>query len=286
MKKIWIYLIAVLALTFVLLTIHKSKDKELNQTITIGIDSEERNNLLSFWETYREATACRMDGKWEEAITKYKQALEMKPEHEDAIYYLGNMYLEMGADQKAEGEWLKLAKVNGESLRAHFQLGKLYMFTESEELFSLEKAESEFRKTIVINQDFIQPLIHLGEIFLYRADLDSSFRYFSAVLGTDPDNFESIILSAFIHWKQRNNQKALELYTRARDLPQKEVIAKSISQEGDTRGRKSMERQTRHSGFMSYVRNLNSIHGNAINSDMESMFTELDQILVNYINNK
>lgn len=286
MKKTWIYLITALALTFVLLTIHKSRDKELKQTLTIGIDSEERNDLLSFWETYREATAYRIDGKWEKAITKYKQALEMKPEHEDAIYYLGNMYFEMGAYKKAEGEWLKLAKFNGQSLRAHFQLGKLYMITESEELFSLEKAESEFRKTIFINQDFIQPLIHLGEIYLYQGDLESSFEYFSAVLGTDPDNFESIILSAFIHWKQRNNPKALELYTRARDLSQKEVIAKSISQEGDTRGRKSMERQTKHSGFMSYVRNLNSIHGNALNSDMESMFIELDQILVNYVNNK
>ena len=286
MKKTWIYLITVLALTFVILTIYKSRDKELNQPLTIGISSEERNDLLIFWETYREATACRMDGKWEKAITKYKQALEMKPEHEDAIYYLGNMYFEMRADQKAESEWLKLAKVNGESLRAHFQLGKLYMFTESEELFSLEKAESEFRKTIVINQDFIQPLIYLGEIYLYHGDLDSSFEYFSAVLGTDPDNFESIILSAFIHWKQRNNPKARELYTRARDLRQKEVRAKSISQEGDTRGRKSLERQTRHSSFMSYVKNLNSIHGNALNSDMEPMFIELDQILVNCINNK
>lgn len=284
-KKPWVIVIVVLIAVFIVITLLKSPDSMgIIQTENTSINPQ-LEQIKEFWVLYRNATAFRINGEWDKAIEEYKKALILNPEHEDAIYYLGNMYLELGADQEAEKEWLKLAHLNKESLRAHFQLGKLYLYSESGELASMEKAESEFKRALAINQDFIQPLVYLGEISLIQGDLNSSYQYFSAVLGTDPQNFYSIILSGFILWKQGQSTKALEFYALAQDLSQGEEIGEAVSQEGDTRGSISMERQIYQTFIMSYINDLKSIYVNAPGSDMELVFTELDRMLMNYIYN-
>ena len=64
-------------------------------------------DIQTFWTTYRQATKDRFDGLWQEAINGYIAALEINNTHEDALYYLGNMYLELSEYPKAEETWKK-----------------------------------------------------------------------------------------------------------------------------------------------------------------------------------
>jgi len=280
-NKPWLIVIVVLIAVFIVITFLKDRDSRgIIQTENTSINPQ-LEQIKEFWVLYRNATAFRINGEWDKAIEEYKKALVLNPEHEDAIYYLGNMYLELGADQEAEKEWLKLAHLNKESLRAHFQLGKLYLYSESEELASMEKAESEFKRALAINQDFIQSLVYLGEVSLCQRDFDSSLKYYNAVLGSDPRNLKSIVLSGFILWKKGDIPKAQEFYTQAQNLMQMEQITESISQEGDTKMNVSMERQKYHSLIMSYIDDLLKIQGNSLPGDMEVVFNKLDQFLIN-----
>ena len=279
MKKIWYILLSVFILIFVIITIQKDRGPNRIAQPDSKLDHQKQLQLSNFWTLYQEATAFRMNGEWAKAITKYKEALVINPDHEDAIYYLGNMYLESGRHQEAEEAWLRLIQLNTNSARAHYQLGHLYMNFDSDMLFDLDKAETEFEKTLNINKDFIQPLIHLGQISLYKGDLARSNKYFSTVLGSDPQSIESNLFLGYILWKQGDRSRALTFFTKAQKYSHLEDIPKGVSNEGDTEGGKSMERLINQPLLHSYLTELLGMSVNNLTDEMEFLYRRLDQFL-------
>ncbi|MEX0600534.1 MAG: tetratricopeptide repeat protein, partial [Rhodothermales bacterium] len=64
--------------------------------------TEDDERSVRFWQLHRQAGAERIAGNYERAIRLYKAALELDPRHEDALYYLSNVYLELGRLADAE----------------------------------------------------------------------------------------------------------------------------------------------------------------------------------------
>ena len=279
MKKIWIALVSVLILAFIVITVLKNDKTENNGESADEIDVKQRADLNSFWAPYREATTFRIEGDWDKAIEKYEQALKINPEHKDAVYYLGNMYLETGNDLEAEKTWLYLLELNPESSRAHYQLGNLYMNSKVDGLYSLNKAENEFQTTFTINKDFIQPLIQLGQISLFKNDLIESKKYFSIILGSDKKNIPANYLMGYIYWKEGNNSKALNYFSESCKYSLPEELPDGVSNEGDTKDGKSLERKVNESIFQSYFIDLSSIPESDLSMEMISRYQGLNSFL-------
>ena len=281
MKKLVISVVSMLIVAFVIITVSNSK-KNGNQGIVDvknTIDSLQRKELNDFWNLYRQATSLRIDGKWEEAIEYYQRALQINNEHEDAIYYLGNMFLESGNDSEAEKAWLQLLEKNPQSSRAHYQLGNLYMNSSNNDLYDLRRAAIEFERTIAINKDFMQPLIQLGQISLYNADLSASYQYFSTVLGSDKKNIPSNYLIGYIKWKQGDLAKAQEYFNLAYKFSIPEESNTEVSNEGDTKGGKSLERGINQSIFHSYFIDLSGLSESNLSTEMIASYRKLDSFL-------
>ncbi len=274
-NKTWLILIAALISAFIIVTIVKNRDKGNSRPSDNSIENPQLVHNKEFWSLYREATAFRINSEWSKAIERYEEALGINPEHEDALYYLGNMFLESGNRQEAEATWLHLVRLNNHSARAHYQLGYLYMQPASNELFDLGKAVSELKKALAINPDFIQPLIHLGQISLYQGNVTQSMEYFSTVLGTDPENDISNFLSGYIFWKKGNDSKALEYFTTAYKLVTSEISEADFSNEGDTFEGESMERHINQSLFHSYLIDLSGLPGNNPPEEMASLYSRI-----------
>ena len=278
-KKPWLIVMMVLISVFIVITILKVRDSGGIVQAEDDSSNPQIEQIKEFWDLYRDATAFRIIGDWEKAIIEYKKALVLNPEHEDAIYYLGNMFLESGAYQEAEKTWFELVRINNNSARAHYQLGHLYMQAGSNALYDLGKAESEFNRTLEINSDFIQPLIHLGQISLYRGDLVQSMEFFTSVLVTDPENRESNLLSGYILWKSGNPSKALDYFARVYNSGVSEKSNLSISNEGDTSEGRSMERLISQSLFQSYLIELSELPGNNPSEVMELLYRKIETYL-------
>ena len=278
-KKPWLIVMVVLISVFIVITVLKKRDSGgIPQAENVNINPQ-LEQIKEFWDLYHAATAFRINGEWEKAIDEYKKALVLNPEHEDALYYLGNMYLEKGSLEQAENTWFELVRLNSNSARAHFQLGQLYMQPSSGAMFDLGKAEAEFKRTLAINADFIQPLIHLGQIALYRGNLTQSMEFFTSVLVTDPGNRESNLLLGFIVWKGGNQLKALDYFSRAYYAHTSEKVDPKISNEGDTFEGKSMERQISNSLFQFYLIELSELPGNNLSAEMELLYRKIETYL-------
>ncbi|NIR46445.1 MAG: tetratricopeptide repeat protein [Gemmatimonadetes bacterium] len=200
-----------------------------------AVSATERQRVLHFWEIYREATEHRTAGRVREAAEAYARALELNGRHEDALYYLGSMQLELGDFGEAEKNWKRLLEVNPSSGRAHSRLAALYSCPEPTGLFDLDRAAAQYRSALELNQEQTGPRLGLAELALARGDMAAASRYLDHVLGSDASSVEAHFLEGYIAWKRGDMGAARASFAEAVERAQPEKPAGGVAGEGDTR---------------------------------------------------
>jgi tetratricopeptide (TPR) repeat protein len=241
----------------------------------------EREQILRFWELYREATDLRVAGRTREAALAYEGALELKNDHEDALYYLGNMYMDLGEHASAEQAWRRLVEVSRSSARAHSRLGDLYRCPELDEFFDLDAAEAEFRLALDINREDAGPLLQLGEVALLRGDITQALDYFEAVIGSHYSSVDAHFFRGYIAWKAGDTQRAHESFARAVSLARPAEPADGMSREGDTRAGSSplVVSSSTCRGLRTHTDDLRSVEPSAAEAQAEPGYRRLDRYL-------
>ncbi|MCI0699010.1 tetratricopeptide repeat protein [candidate division KSB1 bacterium] len=273
-----VLLVLLMAIAF--LKNRSSHDGSENDSNTKTLAEKER--IKRFWEIYREATDHRMAGKIKEAAESYRHALALNGRHEDALYYLGNISLELGEYQTAEDSWQHLAQINPHSARAHLQLGNLYLSFGQKEFFNLDSAEAEFQKALQINQEETGPVLRLGHIALIRGDLPKAQHYFEAVIATNFKSVEAHFLNGYVARKAGNASKAKKLFSEAIKFSQAEKPVKGVMSEGDTKsGRPHALPETpkRHTLFQPYFGDLAEVDETSAAQQMQVRYQKLEAFL-------
>ena len=197
------------------------------------IDARER--IRRFWSIYREATAQRIARQPQLAAESYARALELDPDHEDALYYGGSMRLELGDFDGAARDWRHLLVVNPSSARTHSRLGALHQCLDPRAPFQLDSAEWHLRRAHELNQEENGPLLHLGEVALVRGDLASARRYFTAVLATHSTNSSAHFYTGYLAFRAHDSTRARDELRQAAATPTPSAPVPGASSEGDTR---------------------------------------------------
>jgi tetratricopeptide (TPR) repeat protein len=270
----------VLLIVIVFLKNRSSQNPAENDTGAKTIAEKER--ISRFWEIYREAANYRLAGKAKEAAEGYRNALVLNDKHEDALYYLGNVCVELGEYKTAEESWRRLAQVNPHSARAHLQLGNLYLSFEQKEFFNLNRAEEEFQKALQINQEETGPVLRLGHIALLRGDLPKAQHYFDAVITTNFKSVEAHFLNGYIAWKTGVVSKAEKLFSEAIKFSQADKPVKGVLSEGDTKTGRAQtlpETSKRQTLFQPYFVDLAELDEKSVAQQMQARYQKLDAFL-------
>lgn len=279
MKKILLVFLAVFAALFVFITLNKKNPA----ATSIKEDSNaytalEKENLNKFWAYYREATDYRMDDQWEQAAENYLHALDYNERHEDALYYLGNMYLELNRYKEAERCWLNLLEVNPKNSRAYLQLGTLYLGNET--FFDIDKAERACRKSLDINKEETGPVLLLGEVYLIRGQLEVAASYFDAVTASNFKSTEAYFLGGYIAWKKGDVKQATSLFRKAVDYAKPpEKSSGQVEGEGDTRQNKGFGSVTSKSVFQGFMAQLSTVQPDQADHARQEAYNNLDVFL-------
>jgi tetratricopeptide (TPR) repeat protein len=240
----------------------------------------EREQVLRFWELYREATDHRVAGRIREAASTYESALELKDDHEDALYYLGNMYMDLGEHGSAEQAWRRLVEISRSSARAHSRLGDLYRCADLDEFFDLDAAEAEFRLALDINREDAGPLLQLGQVALLSGDITQALDYFEAVIGSHYSSVDAHFFRGYIAWKAGDTQRARESFARAVGLARPEE-PDGMSREGDTRAGSSpmVVSSSMCRGLRAHTEDLRAVEPSTAEAEAEQSYRRLDQYL-------
>ena len=239
----------------------------------------ERDRVQRFWSIYRQATRERVAFQTAMAAQSYARALDLNPDHEDALYYAGSMRLELGDFVGAASAWRHLLRVNPSSARTHSQLGALHQCLDRDAPFQLDSAERHFRRAHELNQEENGPLVHLGEVALQRGDQAVARRYFSAVLATDSTNAPAHFYTGYLAFAQGDMALARDELRRVVPAAAR-AKASSVGApgEGDT---KHGSAPLRHDG--SRCGQLQALLGRVLaperGENMTRLYTDLDRAL-------
>ena len=208
-RKEIIAILILLVFVFVGISImkhHASSDQ--NDSSHVGIADSATGNSTTFWDYYNKATNFRHAGLIDSAIIEYVEALKVKPDHHDALYYLGSMYVKRGKYEKAIQVWKRLISVNSESERTFKQLGDLYFCRNAGKYFNPEKARMYFLRATNLNREAMEPLIKLGEVAIYQDRPDEASGIFNQLSQTNPKNAEAHFVLGYLYWKKHQNKEA------------------------------------------------------------------------------
>ncbi len=213
----------------------------------VAVGMTDRERVQKFWTVYREASGYRIAKDAPRAAATYARALELNPQHEDALYYMGSMRLELGEFAGAADAWRRLIGVNPNSARTHSQLGALYMCLDPGAPFQLDTAEAHLRRAHEINKEENGPLLRLAEVALLRGDRASAQRDLTAVLRNDTGNATAHFYTGYLALRNKDLPRAREELGKAANAPLTPALPKgAASGEGDTKAGAKLGHESVH----------------------------------------
>ena len=222
-----------------------------------SLTSEQKAKVRQFWAEYRHATRLKLQGNWAEAALAYQKALKNDPEHEDALYYLGNTEFEQRNFERAVQAWRKLIRINPHSTRAHIQLATLFSCGVPGSPVDLDLARAELERALTVNREAIGTSLKMAEVLLLRGEPNDADPYLHAVLGSDARSVNAHYLQGYRRWLNRNPDGALESLETAIRLATSKQDTGPFVREGDTRpGESSALATTIRSAFSAHYSNL------------------------------
>lgn len=203
--------IALLVLSFGAITAMKYGPWSETPAEAGATTTAQEERVLRFWSLYDEATQHRIGGGPEKAAARYAEALKLDPDHEDALYYLGNVQAQLGQLAQAGATWTRLASVNPSSARAYTQLGELHFCAKRD----VEPARTAYQQALEIHNEETRPLLRLAEIALVQEQWAEAQRYVDAVLGSNYESAEAYLLNGYLAWRAGRSQEATVMLARA-----------------------------------------------------------------------
>lgn len=202
---------------------------------TAATGSKAFADVRQFWAAYDEASGQRTAGRMEAAIAAYRRALEIRPDHEDGLYYLGNCLLERGEHGAALDAYRRLVAVNPEgSSRGYMQLALIHASLTSHPWRDLDAAERLFRRALEVDPDS-GALLGLGEVALLRRDWPRAEMLLQRAGNDNAMSVAVPFLLGYLAFQRRDEAAALRLFEIAVSRGELKKSAIKWTEEGDVK---------------------------------------------------
>lgn len=199
----------------------------------VSAQSPERQRIRAFWTQYQAATAARTRGDFGRAADAYRQALELDPRHEDALFYEAVSLQELGRYPEAAQSLRRLIELNPGSNHAHSQLGLLLATLAPGAEPDFDAAAAEFARNREINTEESGPFLRLGLLHLGRGRLADARAAFALASGSGVP--EALYLSGLVDYLEGRYTAAAALFLRVLDANEREKVisGRGVFSEGD-----------------------------------------------------
>jgi len=184
-------------------------------------------------------------GKIDAAISEYKLAIEIKPEHADSHRALGWRYYKKGMVDDAVRECQLAIKYDSADGKAHYNLGLVYYFHKNmldeaineyklaakylpkyswahfrmgqaySDIGQVDKAIEEYKKAIALKHEDSGVYYNLGSIYHSRGFLDASIDMFKRSVKIDPKNANMHYMLGLAYYDKGLKKKAQKEYKRS-----------------------------------------------------------------------
>jgi len=192
-----------------------------------------REQVLEFWARHRAGMdALKLERDCPKASERFRAALELDPDHEDARYYLAHCLWAGGERDEALAQLDEMRRRAPMSLRAHRQFAA-FAATAAATDGELERAAAAARRAVEINGEDTGGILLLGEIALLEGRLEEAGRQFALACRSNPRATDGLFLGAYVAWRQGDSRRARELLAAARAARGEDWKPEGATAEGD-----------------------------------------------------
>jgi len=197
--------------------------------------SLQQESTRQFWATYRQASQKRSAGDLEAAVALYQEALSLRPNHEDSLYYQGNCYFELGRYTEAIKADQRLIAVNPQgSSRGYMQLGLIHACLEPGAPLNLEQASQLFERTLRVDPDS-GAMLGIGEVALLRGDWQRSWEALQSANADNPMSMAAPYLLGYLCYRKAQHQEAWRWFRLAVQRGELQKPGLKWTEEGDVK---------------------------------------------------
>lgn len=142
-----------------------------------------KTDFVKGHELYALALTAENNGRLEQAVEYYQQALAYLPEFDHIYTNLGHIYVDQGKMKDALAMYNKALQINPANHKVLLSLG--YMSIRENDFAA---AEEYFKKVLTITSDLPGAYGGLGEVAMQRNDFRQAIRYFNESLRLGQDS--------------------------------------------------------------------------------------------------
>lgn len=207
--------------------------------------SLDKSETEQFWAVQHAAMdAMKRDHDYAKAAQLFREALAIRPNHEDARYYLADCLAESGEIDPAVAQLDVLIRVNPQSHRAYERKGELLAASASTRR-ELVAARQPLDAALRLNPEETGTLVLLGEVALGQGDFGEADRDFAHVIQANPRAANAWFFRGYIAWKRNDFRRAAAMLAQAHAALGQDWKPAGSVLEGDVRRRMYAE-----SGFL------------------------------------
>ena len=154
--------------------------------------------------------ALARQGRLDEAVSEYGEALRIRPDYVDAYYNLGLALARQERFHEAMEQLDEVLRREPGHVGARVSLGMAFLAQGK-----LDDAESEYRKAIAAAPDSSDAHVKLGDVLSRRGKLDDATREFRQALRLDPRNAEAHFNTGLVLEDRGKIDEAMAKYREA-----------------------------------------------------------------------
>jgi len=127
------------------------------------------------------AALCQAQGKGDEAMDCYRQAVAVKPDFAKAHGNLGNLLMSKGRLEEALVCYQNVLAIDPGSFVAYNNMGNALRLQNR-----WQEAVDSYRQAVQLNRDYVEVHVNLGTILMEQGQLDEALERFRYALTLDP----------------------------------------------------------------------------------------------------
>jgi Tfp pilus assembly protein PilF len=165
---------------------------------------------------YNLGVAYAKSGKYKKAIETYKKAIRIKPDYADAHYNLGVAYAGSGKHKKAIEIFLQVLRIDPDNAQAHSNLGAAYVGSGK-----YKEAIEVFLQALRIDPDNVQAHYNLGIAYGVLGKYKEAAEAFMQAIRINPDDAGAHLNLGIANLSLNDRDSALEQYKILKSLDPK-----------------------------------------------------------------
>ena len=168
--------------------------QEMNKAEQREEEQREKKKTLTVWDYIRRGNRAYNEGRQQEAMEEYSEAIKKYPENAGAYIGRGNIYDDLGQHEKAIKDFSKAIELDPNYATAYYNRGNVYKNLEQP-----EKAIKDYDRAIELDPNYAKAYNNCGIVYYKLGQHEKAIEDYSRAIQLNPQYKKAYLNRAIVY---------------------------------------------------------------------------------------